>query len=119
MDINSIDTLRMDGIDYDVSIIEPNELGSAIDGEINYGQQKIIIKNMKPSAWLQTLWHEIIHHIDTYRLRNILSESDIDTIATSINAILLDNPDLTMEIWQVATSGNFTIEDDADADETD
>jgi hypothetical protein len=119
MDINSIDTLRLDGIDYTVSTIEPNELGSAIDGEINYGQQKIAIKNMKPSAWLQTLWHEIIHHIDTYRLRNILSESDIDTIATSINAILLDNPDLTMEIWQVATSGNFTIEDDADADETD
>ncbi len=119
MDINSIDTLRLDGIDYAVSTIEPNELGAAIDGEINCGQQKIIIKNMKPSAWLQTLWHEIIHHIDTYRLRNTLSESDIDTIATSINAILLDNPDLTMEIWQVATSGNFTIEDDADADETD
>jgi hypothetical protein len=30
----------------------------------------------------------------------------------------LDNPDLTMEIWQVAETGNFTIEDD-DADETD
>ena len=119
MDINSIDTLRLDGINYTVSTIEPNELGSAIDGEINYGQQKIAIKNMKPSAWLQTLWHEIIHHIDTYRLRNTLSESDIDTIATSINAILLDNPDLTMEIWQVAESGNFTIEDDADADEAD
>ena len=57
MDINSIDTLRLDGIDYTVSTIEPNELGSAIDGEINCGQQKITIKNMKPSAWLQTLWH--------------------------------------------------------------
>ena len=34
MDINSIDTLRMDGIDYAVSIIEPNELGAAIDGKI-------------------------------------------------------------------------------------
>jgi hypothetical protein len=30
----------------------------------------------------------------------------------------LDNPDLVMEIWQVAETGNFTIED-ADAGETD
>ena len=119
MDINAITNLRLDGIDYEVQTIEINELGNSVDGKINCGEQTIIVRNMKPAAWLQTLWHEIMHHVDVYRLRNTLSEADIDTIATSINQVLLDNPDLALETWQVATTGNFTIDDNADADETD
>ena len=119
MDINSITEIKADGIRYAIRTEPSPTLGLATDGQINYDQQQITIKQTKPAVWLQILWHELLHHISCYRIGDSLTEDTIDAIATGINAILLDNPDLTMEIWQVATSGNFTIEDDADADETD
>ena len=118
MDINSITEIKADGIRYMVCTEPSPTLGLEADGQINYDQQQITIKNTKPAVWLQILWHELLHHISCYRVGNSLTEDTIDAIATGINAILLDNPDLTMEIWQVAETGNFTIED-ADADETD
>ena len=122
MEINAIDRLRMDGMSYEVETIETNELGFSLHGQIDYDKLKITLRNAPPAIWLQTLWHELLHHISEYRLsQQNLTEAQVDGIATGINAILLDNPDLPMEIWQVATGGDFTIEseDEEPADESD
>lgn len=119
MDINAIEKLRMDGINYDVVTHEVGPLGIRDQANIDFANTTINLCNCKPAIWLQQLWHEIMHHIANYRLNADLSEEQIDAIATGINSILLDNPNLPMEVWQVAVSGQFTIEDDTDDDERD
>lgn len=60
MDINSITEIKADGIRYMVRTETSPTLGLATDGQINYDQQQITIKNTKPAVWLQILWHELL-----------------------------------------------------------
>lgn len=115
--MNSIETVRLDGMNYTVTTEKPNKLLHGSEGNINYDALEITIKETKPEVWLHTLWHEIMHHISNYRLNNDLSEAQIDAIASGINQALLDNPNLSLEIWNLAETGQFTQEsDDPDDD---
>jgi len=111
MIVNSIDKIRIDGINYEVDTIETGELGYSAHGQIDYDKLRIAIRNQPPATWLQTFWHEFLHHVSEYRLHGQpLTESQIDGIATSINAMLLDNPNVVTEIYCVATDGKFSEE---------
>lgn len=50
MDINSITEIKADGIRYMVRTETSPTLGLATDGQINYDQQQITIKNTKPAV---------------------------------------------------------------------
>jgi hypothetical protein len=114
-DKNSIEIIRIDGMPYTVETIEVNALGNAIDGQIDYSKLKVTLKDNPPQVWLQTMWHELLHHVSSYRLHDQgLSEHQIDTIASSINQILLDNPEIPLEYWNLTETGEFTVESDDD-----
>lgn len=107
-----IDTIRIDGMDYTIETqAGESKLGLAYSGAINLSELEIVIKDAKPAVWLQTLLHEILHHIGNYRLRDDLSEAQIDAIATAINSLLLDNPDLALAYWQVS-AGEALVEEE-------
>lgn len=115
MTVNSIDQIRVDGITYEVDTFETGELGYSAQGQIDYDKAKITLRNQPPAMWLQVFWHEFMHHVSEYRLHGQpLTESQIDGIATSINAMLLDNPNVITEIYCVATDGKFSEECDDD-----
>ena len=116
MTVNSIDTIRIDGINYEVDTIETGELGYSAHGQIDL-TSSALLRNQPPAMWLQVFWHEFLHHVSEYRLHGqSLTESQIDGVATSINAMLLDNPNVVTEIYCVATDGKFSEECDDDSD---
>ena len=111
MEYNAIDKIRIDGINYTVT----TETGKKLQtdwGSIDFDSCEITIRKTNPAQWLQTLWHEIIHHADFAHLGSILNEAQVNSLASTINAVLLDNPNLSLEIWQVANGGEFTQEED-------
>lgn len=115
VDYHSFSTLKMDGINYNVITVEPSPLFENLAMN-DYQNATIVVVKQKPAIYLQAVWHEILHHISNYRMNDELTEAQIDALATGINATLLDNPNLTMEIWQTAETGEFTAEIDEDCD---
>ena len=118
MNWREIETIRIDGMDYDLEFVDPgtqvkaDKLGAAYLDELKI---KILEGNQRRE--IQTLWHEIIHVIDDNRLGYNLSETQTNTLGCSIYQVLADNPDLLMAMYLSICGLEFEPETDEEEDE--
>jgi hypothetical protein len=89
-----VDSIKIGPVRYRVEIVEDlkGEEGEELHGHIEDATRTIRLNTKAPDdGRYVTTWHEIIHALESlYGL--ILTEQDINILATSITQVLQDNP---------------------------
>lgn len=98
MKLANIKTLRIDGTDIAIKLVEPRK---ELDGHVAFGMFKADSNNIEicrvvsEDRQLQILFHELVHVISYHRCYDIgLSETQTQAIAVGLLQVLLDNPQL-------------------------
>lgn len=100
MKLMEIDSLRIDGVDYDVSILdESTQVSLDTLGTYDKRNRSIKILDSGEKVNIQTLWHEILHAINENRLNSALDEREIESLATGICQVLFDNSDFALACY--------------------
>ena len=117
MRLDDIETIRIDGIDYNVSILDESGQVS-LDTLGTYDKRNRIIKVLDSGEKIniQTLWHEILHVINENRLYGDLDERTIESLATGISQVLFDNHDFAVACYMADVP---CIDFEPDENETD
>lgn len=92
--MNVPDKIKIGGLSYDVLETENISLGMNYNAEILYGSQKINLRPMAKGQKERTFLHEVLHGIyDNLGYINH-DEKQIDELAGSLYALIIDNPEL-------------------------
>jgi hypothetical protein len=93
-----MDSVKIGGIDYSIERVRDlrDEDGKKLDGRITYNATHIKIdSDTSDQAFVQILWHEILHGIETQAGRcGEVKEPTIDALAFGIIQVMRDNPQL-------------------------
>jgi len=117
MKLCEVETIRIDGVDYDVSILdESTQVSVDTLGTYDKRNRSIKILNSGEKVNIQTLWHEILHVINENRLYGDLDERTIESLATGISQVLFDNHDFAVACY-MADVPDIEFEPDDDHDE--
>lgn len=115
MNWREIESVRVDGLDYEVKFIDPQtQVYADTVGSVDYRNQEILLLKCTEKYEIQTFWHELIHIIDKNRLGDKLSETEINALGCAIFQILSDNTDLLFAIYLQLCGLEFEPETDED-----
>lgn len=119
MKLDDIETIRIDGVDYDVSILdESTQVSLDTLGTYDKRNRSIKILDSGEKVNIQTLWHEILHAINENRLNSALDEREIESLATGICQVLFDNSDFALACYMADVPDiEFETENETDEDD--
>lgn len=79
-------SVRVQGLTYKIKLVEPDEILDNVGLFISSKQLILIRKDLLPEVQLQTLFHEVLHAINSQ-----LSETETEWLANSIYGVLKEN----------------------------
>lgn len=119
MKLDDIEVIRIDGVDYDVSILdESTQVCLDTLGTYDKRNRSIKVLDSGEKVNIQTLWHEILHAINDNRLHGDLDERTIESLATGISQVLFDNHDFAVACYMADVPDiDFEHDDETDDEE--